>query len=215
VGTWWPWLTIAGLGALHGLSPANGWMFAAAWGVGARDGAQAQRALLSIAIGHTASIAIVVCAVAQGILMDRARVRSLAGALLIGVASYRWLRGAGSARHHVASTPISARAGHAGIALWSCLMATAQGAGLMLVPVLVPLCMTDMAAREITASGSVVLALAAVGIHMVAMLVTTGAIAAGVCRGVAMYPRLLGGAAVRHAWTAVLAVTGVLLMTLG
>jgi hypothetical protein len=25
----WPWLAIAGLGALHGLSPATGWMFAA------------------------------------------------------------------------------------------------------------------------------------------------------------------------------------------
>src|SRR5260221_2301764 len=26
----WPWLAIAGVGALHGLNPANGWMFAAA-----------------------------------------------------------------------------------------------------------------------------------------------------------------------------------------
>ncbi|HKB82328.1 MAG TPA: hypothetical protein VKD04_03865 [Burkholderiales bacterium] len=47
-----------------------------------------------------------------------------------------------------------------------------------------------------------------------AMLATTGIIATGVCRGVAMHPRLLSGTAPRHAWTAALAVTGVLLMAL-
>lgn len=214
--TLWPWLTIAGLGALHGSSPANGWMFAAACGVRAGDGAQARRALLSIAIGHAASVAIVVCAVAQGILMDRARIQVLAGALLIGVAAYRWVRGFAqrTSRHDFGSIRTGARAGHAGIALWSCLMATAQGAGLMLVPALVPLCMSDTPAREITASGSVLLALLAVGVHLAAMLVTTGVIATGVYRGLAMHRRLVSGAALRHAWTAALGVTGMLLMTL-
>jgi hypothetical protein len=55
----------------------------------------------------------------------------------------------------------------------------------MLVPALVPLCMGDApAAREITASGSLLLALAAVGVHSLAMLVVTGLVAVGVCRGV-------------------------------
>lgn len=218
--TLWPWLAVAGLGVLHGLSPANGWMFAAAWGVRARGCARERRAqvrlaLLPMAIGHLASVAIVVCAVAQGIFLDRRLVQSLAGALLIGVASYRWLRGTGqrTASHHV-DTRISTRAGHAGIALWSCLMATAHGAGLMLVPALVPLCMSDLPARAITASGSLAWALAAVGVHMAAMLATTGVVATGACRGVALHPRLLGSAALRHAWTAALAVTGGLLMLL-
>jgi hypothetical protein len=206
--TLWPWLVVAGLGALHGLSPANGWMFAAAWGVRARDGTKARRALLPIAIGHAASIAVVAYAFAQGLSMDRALVQDVAGALLVGAASCRLLRGAGHC------TPISTQAGHAGVALWSFLMATAHGAGLMLVPALVPLCVADNPAREITASGSLVLALAAVGVHTAAMLVTTGVIATGVCRGVAMQPRLLSGAAPRQAWTAALAVTGVLLIAL-
>jgi hypothetical protein len=206
--TLWPWLAIAGLGALHGLSPANGWMFAAAWGMRAGNAAQVRHALLPIATGHAASIAVVACAVAQGLSMDRAQVQELAGALLVGAAAYRSLRGAGQC------TPINTQAGHAGIALWSFLMATAHGAGLMLVPALVPLCLADSAAREITASGSLLLALAAVGLHMAAMLVTTAVIAAGVCRGVAMHPRLLSGTAPRQAWTAALAVTGVLLMAL-
>jgi len=221
VETLWPWLAVAGLGALHGLSPANGWMFAAAWGVRTRGdaqvgSAQVSRALLPIAIGHAVSVAIMVYAVAQRILMDRMLVQRLAGALLIGVAAYRWLRGVGQRTngHPVVGTHISARAGHAGIALWSCLMATAHGAGLMLVPALVPLCMSGLPAREITASGSLVLALAAVGVHMAAMLVTTGAIAIGVCRGVTMHPRLLSGITLRRAWTAALVVTGALLMTI-
>lgn len=204
----WPWLAIAGLGAFHGLSPANGWMFAAACGVRARDGAQARRALLPIAIGHAASVAVVAGAVAQGLTMDRALVQVLAGALLVGAASYRLLRGAGPRK------PIGARAGHAAIACWSFLMATAHGAGLMLVPALLPLCLADDPAREITASGSMALALAAVGLHTAAMLATTGVIATGVCRGVAMHPGLLSGMALRRAWTAALAVTGVLLMAL-
>lgn len=209
--TLWPWLAIAGLGALHGLSPVNGWMFAAGCGVRARDGAQALRALLPIAIGHLASIAIVVCAVYGGILVERSRVQALAGALLIGVAMYRWLRGAGP---HRLPPKHGARAGHAGIALWSCLMATVHGAGLMLVPALVPLCISDGPARAITASGSIVLALAAVGVHMAAMLVTTGAIASGVCRGAAMVPGLLAGTAPRNTWTVALAIAGVALVLL-
>jgi hypothetical protein len=74
-------------------------------------------------------------------------------------------------------------AAHAGLALWSFMMSTAHGAGLMLVPALIPLCMGDASARAITASGSLTLALAAVGVHTTAMLAVTGVIALGVCRG--------------------------------
>jgi hypothetical protein len=190
----WPWLAVAGVGALHGLSPANGWMFAAAWGVHARDAAQARRALWPIALGHGASVGVVASVLTQ--------------ALLIAAAVLRLLRGARPC------TPIGAPTGHAGIALWSFLMATAHGAGLMLVPALVPLCLADSPAREITASGSLLLATAAVGVHMAAMLLTAGAIATGVCRSIARHPRLLDGSALQPAWTALLAVNGALLMAL-
>jgi hypothetical protein len=183
-------------------------MFAAACGVRARDGSQARRALLPIGIGHIASVAILACAFAQGMSMDRTLVQILAGALLVGAASYRLLRGAGQ------RTQLSTQAGHVGIALWSFMMATAHGAGMMLVPALASMCLANNPAREITASGSLVLALAALGVHTAAMLVTTGVIATGVCRGVAMHPRLLSGRAPHQAWTATLAVTGVLLMAL-
>ncbi|QNK66568.1 hypothetical protein [Variovorax sp. PAMC26660] len=171
----WPWLVIAGVGALHGLNPATGWMFAAAWGLRSHDRAQALRALLPIAIGHATSVALVAGAVAYGLSMDRLVLQALAGGLFVVAAMvHLWGR---TARH------VRAPAGHAGLALWSFMTATAHGAGLMLVPALVPLCMGDASAREITASGSLMLALAAVGVHTAAMLATTGLIAAGACRG--------------------------------
>ncbi len=171
----WPWLAVAGVDALHGLNPATGWMWAAAWGVRSRDRAQALRALVPIAVGHAASVGLVAAAVAFGLSMDRTVLQVLAGALFVVVAMvHLWGR-----------TPKAARApaGHAGLALWSFMMSTAHGAGLMLVPALIPLCMGDAPSRELGASGSLMLALAAVGVHTAAMLTVTGVIATGVCRG--------------------------------
>lgn len=181
----WPWFVTAGMGALHGLNPATGWMFAAAWGVRSRDRAQALRALMPIAVGHAASVALVAAAVVFGLSMDRVVLQILAGGLLVVVAMV----------HLSGHTPKVARApaGHAGLALWSFMMSTAHGAGLMLVPALIPLCIGDASAREITASGSLMLALAAVGVHTAAMLAVTGMIAIGVCRGCDAGARLLQG----------------------
>jgi hypothetical protein len=179
----WPWLAVAGVGALHGLNPATGWMLAAAWGVRSGDRAQALRALMPIAVGHAASIALVAGAVAFGLSMDRAVVQVLAGGLFVAVAVlHLWRR-----------TPRAARApaGHAGLALWSFMMSTAHGAGLMLVPALIPLCMGDGAGRQIAASDSLMLAFAAVGVHTAAMVAVTGLIASGVCRGIAAGARWL------------------------
>lgn len=83
---------------------------------------------------------------------------------------------------------------------------------MMLVPALVPLCPSGGPAREVTASGSLALALAAVGLHTAAMLATMGLIAAGVCRGVGGHARLRDGAISHRAFTAALAVTGALLI---
>jgi len=171
----WPWLVVAGVGALHGLNPATGWMWAAAWGVRSRDRTQALRALAPIAIGHAASVALVAAAVAFGLSMDRVVLQISAGVLIVVFAML----------HLSSRTPGAARApaGHAGIALWSFMMSTAHGTGLMLVPALIPLCMGDASAREVGASGSLLLAFAAVGVHTAAMLAVTGAIAVGACRG--------------------------------
>lgn len=182
----WPWLAVAGVGALHGLNPATGWLPAAAWGVRSRDRAQALRALVPIGVGHIASIALVAGAVGLGLSMDRAALQAVVGGLLVVVAAVHLSRRA--------ALRVRAPAGHAALALWSFLMSTAHGAGLMLVPALIPLCIGDASARVITASGSLTLALAAVGVHGAAMLAVTGVIAAGICRGVRLRKRLPGSA---------------------
>jgi hypothetical protein len=170
----WPWLAVAGLGALHGLNPATGWMFAAAWGMRSRDRARPLRALLPIAFGHAASVALVGAAVAFGLSFDPVVLQAVAAGLFVVFAIV----------HLSGRTPNAARApaGHAGLALWSFMMSTAHGAGLMLVPALIPLCLGDASARAIGGPGSLALALAAVGVHTAAMLAATGVMAAGASR---------------------------------
>ena len=174
----WPWLAIVGLGALHGLSPANGWMLAAACGVHARDEAHARRALRPIALGQVASMSVLAFAVSQGMSVDRALMRDVACALLVAAALWLGLRGARPA------TRIGRPARHAGIALCSFLVASAQGGGLMLVPALAPLCAGGTPARELSGPSPWVVALAAVGVHTIAMFLTTGVVVTGVCRAV-------------------------------
>lgn len=165
----WPWLAVAGLGALHGLNPAAGWMFAAARGLRAGDAAEARRALRPVALGHAASIAAVVAAVSVGLPPpDPAWAARLTGLALMGAAL-----GCGAAH------------GHARLAVWSFLMSAAHGAGLMLVPAFMPLCLSGTPAREIVAAGALGPALAVVGVHMAAMLLAAGTMALGVCRGMA------------------------------
>jgi hypothetical protein len=180
----WPWLAVAGVGALHGLNPASGWIWAAAWGVRSGDRAQALRALLPIAVGHLASVALVAGAVVWGLSMDRTWLQVLAGGLFA----------AAVIAHLSGCLPKVARApaGHAGLALWSFMMSTAHGAGLMLVPALVPFCAGDTSPQAMSESGPLMLALAAVGVHTAAMLAVTGLIAAGACRSLDAGVRWLG-----------------------
>jgi hypothetical protein len=166
----WPWLAIAGLGALHGLNPASGWPWAAACGWRGGGAAATLRALGPLAIGHLLSVALVATAAASGLGLPRELLPWLAGGLLLAVAALRW------AGRRLGAAP----AGRLALGLWSFIVSSAHGAGLMLVPALVPLCLSDAPGGEITASGSLLLALAAVGVHMVAMLAAAGGVAVGV-----------------------------------
>jgi hypothetical protein len=203
----WPWLALAGLGAFHGLNPAMGWLFAVALGLHRRSFAAVLWALPPIAIGHAASIAIVAGAVvATGLLIDARWLYRAAALLLIGWAAYHQLYGH---RHRVR---VGMTAGFAGLMLWSFLMATAHGAGLMILPVIMPLCIAASPLRDIEASGSLAITLVAVAVHTGAMLAVTALIA------IAVY-RWIGLAILRSAWlnfdriwTAALLATGIALL---
>jgi len=177
----WPWATLAGLGAFHGLNPAMGWLFAVALGRHRQSGRIVLLSLIPIVAGHALSIALVVAAVVGlGIIIDLGIFQLAAGTLLIAWAVYHLAYGR---RHRL---NVGLQTGMAGLVLWSFLMATAHGAGLMLVPVLIPLCQAATPARELTASGSLPVSLAAIGVHTIAMLAVTGTIAVVVYKGLGL-----------------------------
>lgn len=177
----WPWAAIAGLGAFHGVNPAMGWLFAVALGLQARDGRAVLRALPPIALGHAAAIAAVIAAVeALWFAFDPAPLEIAAAGALIGFGVYRLIRGY---RHRYR---IGMVAGFRDLVLWSFLMATAHGAGLMVAPFL--LAVPARPPRAISPAHHHVAALAAVAgsvwigafavlLHTAAMLAVTGLIA--------------------------------------
>jgi hypothetical protein len=169
----WPWLVLAGLGAFHGLNPAMGWLFAVALGMHRHDGRIVWLSLGPIALGHALSVAIVAAAfVWLGVLIDARALGVGCGLALIGWAIYHWIYGH---RHRVR---FGLQTGLLGLAAWSFLMATAHGAGLMLWPALMPLCAA--AASEPEGAGAMTTALLGVGVHTLAMLIVTAAIALAV-----------------------------------
>lgn len=202
-----PWLALAGLGLYHGLNPAMGWLFAGSIGERQESLEAALFALVPIAIGHALSIALVaMLAVTAGFFLDENLLRKIAGALLLCWGLYCFFSGT---RHLM---PASLSAGFAGLGLWSFFMASAHGAGLMLVPALMPLCLSNSAAAELGAAGSLAVAGGAVLVHMTAMLSVTGLLAAAYCKGMAGFPE-------RHRrlldllWAGVLATAGLWLIS--
>jgi hypothetical protein len=113
-----------------------------------------------------------VVALGQGV--DRTTLQAAGGALLAFMGLRHLLRRRAG--------PAPAAAGQGALAVWSFIVSTGHGAGLMLVPALIPLCTGAGAARAITASGSLALALAAVALHAAAMLAACGVATAAACR---------------------------------
>jgi hypothetical protein len=202
---WPPLLLLAGLGAFHGLNPAMGWLFAVALGLHRHNRALVYVSLLPIAAGHALSVALAVALlIAAGTVLPGNLVRIGSGLLLLGWAAYHWRFGH---RHRVR---FGMQTGLLGLGIWSFLMATAHGAGLMLWPVLMPYC-TAAAGPD---GGPAALALMGVGIHTAAMLAVTAAIAGIVYEWVGVEILRRAWLNVDLVWTVALVVTGALLLVL-
>ena len=130
----WPWATLALLGAYHGINPGMGWLFAVARGLQEQRRDAVFRSLVPIALGHAASIAVVVALVGglQTLVPPRP-VRIAGAAALILFGGFKLLR------PHSHPRWVGMRIGAGELGVWSFLMATAHGAGLMLFPVLLAL----------------------------------------------------------------------------
>ena len=169
------WLMLL-LGAYHGINPGMGWLFAVALGMQEQKGSAVARALVPIALGHALSIGIVVVTAAfLGMALPREAIRYSVAALLFGLGIVSLVR-------HYHPRWVRMQVGFRDLMLWSFLMATAHGAGLMLLPVLLGSGTVEAADHlaghhHTSAAASPLAALLATAVHTIAYLAVTGLIA--------------------------------------
>jgi hypothetical protein len=168
------WLTLAGLGVYHGVNPAMGWLFAVSRGMQERSRRAVLRSLVPIAIGHEASIALVAALVlGLSTTTDPQALRIGAAAALVAFGIFRFIK----PRAHFRWT--SMRVTDRELGVWSFLMSTAHGAGLMVAPVILGLQASSHSHDDMAmlSGGPIDIAAVGIAVHVLAMLVVMGAIA--------------------------------------
>jgi hypothetical protein len=127
-GRMWSWVALFLLGAWHGINPGMGWLFAVALGLQEQKGSAVRSALWPLALGHGLAIgAAVLLAVLVGFILPLGVLKWVVAAILVGLGLYRLFR----SRHpRYGGMRVNPRE----LALWSFLMASAHGAGLMVLP---------------------------------------------------------------------------------
>lgn len=189
------------LGALHGLNPGMGWLFAVALGLQHGERRALWRALGPLAVGHALAIAAAVgVALAFDVALPNATVRWGAATLLVGLGVLQ-LRG----HRHVSlgRWRVGLRANGRELTLWSFVIATAHGAGLMAAPFALRAMRTGMtghsshAGHSATSLASIAPlnwpTLWATSVHTAGYLIATAVLAAIVYERAALH-------VVRRAW---------------
>jgi hypothetical protein len=207
-------LAILGLGLVHGINPGMGWLFAVGLGLQERDRRAVWRALLPLALGHALAIA---GALAAGLLLGQFlplnALKWVVAAALVAFGLERLVRG----RH---PRWVGMRVGARDLTLWSLLMATAHGAGLMVLPFVLVAPAPEAAHHGHTAHAAMLPALPGSGLAATA-LHTAGYLLATALVAVVVYEKL-GLRLLRKAWInldllwgAALVVTGVATAVVG
>jgi hypothetical protein len=123
-------VALVALGIWHGANPGMGWLFAVALGMQEERGSAVVRALGPLALGHAAAIvAAIVAAALLGRVVDPVVLKWGVGVVLVLFGMDRLVR----SRH---PRWVGMRVNSRELAFWSFLMASAHGAGLMVVPFL-------------------------------------------------------------------------------
>ena len=184
------WAMLMALGAFHGINPGMGWLFAVALGMQERRRGAVLRALVPLGAGHALAVAGAVgAALAIGAVIPIGWLRWPIAGVLVSLGVLRFFR-------HRHPRWAGMRVGMGGLTVWSFLMATAHGAGLMVVPVFVGMSMADEGghAHHMAATGAGAgTALLATGLHAVGYLAVTAFIA------VLVFEKL-GVGILRRAW---------------
>jgi hypothetical protein len=187
------WFTVLAFGIYHGLNPAMGWPLAVANGLSERRGAAVFSTLLPLGAGHLLAMAAAVLpfALLSELFTHGQAVRIAAGALVLLFGLYKLID-----RRHPRAL---ARIPPTQLAWWSFVMATAHGAGLMLVPVALGLCASPAPgpagrpALEAMLQSDLATAVQVSMVHTLAMLASGGVIAW-------LVYRYLGLQFLRRAW---------------
>lgn len=190
----WPWLAVFGLGMFHGINPAMGWLFAVALGLQEQRRAAVYRALPPMVVGHALSVGIIIAAVLVArVSLPHLALKIAAAAILFAFGLYRLVR----SRH---PNWVGMRVGFGDLTLWSFVMASAHGAGLMLVPFFLPAPgrqhhhdSHEMHAWAFANFSAPSLLITAVVVHTLGYLLTTALVA------ILVYEKL-GLAMLRRAW---------------
>jgi hypothetical protein len=128
----WSWGLMALLGAYHGLNPAMGWLFAVGLGLQERSRGAVLKALGPIALGHELALGLVAGLIlVLGVLTDTKPLHIGAGIVLVLFGIFRFVK----PHAHPRWTTMRVRGRE--LTLWSFLMSSAHGAGLMVAPVLI------------------------------------------------------------------------------
>jgi hypothetical protein len=164
------------LGAYHGLNPAMGWLFAVALGMQEQKGNAVAKSLVPIALGHALAIgSVVLIALLLGMTLQVTVIRYSVAAILVGLGIFCLTR-------HWHPRWIRMQVGFRDLTVWSFLMASAHGAGLMVVPVLLGSTTAQAGGQSgghnhMAAATTPLAGMLATGVHTAAYLAVTGLIA--------------------------------------
>jgi hypothetical protein len=131
------WLAVVASGLYHGVNPGMGWPLAVSAGLMGRGQRDVVGALAPLAAGHLLSMLVILLpfALMTALLDWQREIRIGASAAVIAFGVFRLVN-----RRHPRAL---ARIRPTQLALWSFAIATAHGAGLMLLPIYLGLCSTE------------------------------------------------------------------------
>jgi len=185
------WLMLL-LGAYHGVNPGMGWLFAVALGMQEQRGSAVAKSLVPIALGHALAIgSVVMVSALLSTALPLLSIRFSVAILLVGLGIFSLVR-------HWHPRWVRMQVGFRDLTAWSFLMASAHGAGLMVLPLLLGSSTVEAQGHltghhHMASTASPLAGMLATGIHTVGYLAVTGLLAWA-------FYRRLGLALLRKTW---------------
>jgi len=181
------WATLFLLGVYHGINPGMGWLFAVALGMQEHSSRAVLRSLIPITLGHALAIGVVVLiAELIQVVVPMNFVKIAVACLLVALGVYRVIR----SRHFQWG---GMRVGFLELTAWSFLMASAHGAGLMVLPVVLEMSTPMHHMHGMVMTGAGITGVVATLVHTLGYLTVTAAVA------MIVYQKV-GLAILRKAW---------------